>query len=247
MKSIYFFAAVLAVLVFSACSNEKDENNQNSDIDKNKSSSSNSDKSSSSNLGKSSSSNSGKSSNSNSGTDLGGCLIKRNGVNFQCLEENQYFGEEFCSVMGGEWVNSCPPGGTICEVESSGIPSTSHFYDEEHNPCSSLYSSSSIITNTPSSSSVKPSSSSGSTTKSGVCYFKDPDPDLDWEFCQEDKTGAMTQSRCAATNALMENYYVISFKDSCPSGYKYECEYVKEYIYFYGEDAEASDCELFED
>jgi len=224
MKNIYF-AAVLAILAFSACSNDPEDKNP----------------SSSSNLDKSSNSNSDNSSSSGGSSSPGGCLFKVQGADFQCIEENQVYGEQSCVIFGGEWVNSCPPGGVTCEIESGGIPSTSHFYDTEHNLCSSLPSSSSIGGSDPT-----PSSSSiGGGTQTGVCYFEHPD--IDWSFCVNSISDPITsKTECDLANLMMGGEYTTSFKTSCPPNPKYTCPVDDEIYYTYGEDADENDCEIFE-
>jgi len=70
----------------------------------------------------------------------GGCMIKSNGANFECVEEDAYWGsKQVCDGMKQEWVNSCPPGIVKCELESEGIKFVATFYNEEYisqsNPC----------------------------------------------------------------------------------------------------------------
>ncbi|GBU23447.1 hypothetical protein R83H12_00058 [Fibrobacteria bacterium R8-3-H12] len=74
-----------------------------------------------------------------SSSNPGGCLLKNQGVNFECVEEdNGYGSKQVCDGLRGEWVNSCPPGGVKCERENDGIKFVANFYDVEHNPCLSL-------------------------------------------------------------------------------------------------------------
>jgi hypothetical protein len=70
-------------------------------------------------------------------SDPGGCLLKNEGVNFECIEEDANYGsKQTCASLHGEWVSSCPSGGIKCELESSGIKFVATFYDEEYNFCS---------------------------------------------------------------------------------------------------------------
>jgi len=100
---------------------------------------------------------------------------------------------------------------------------------------SSALSSSSVSVN--SSSSMSSSSSSivqSSSSGYGACYFEDPEIS-DWAFCTEDKT------KCEQIDG-----FTVTYKDSCPTEYEVVCKYGESYFYFYGEEAEESDCELFE-
>ncbi|MDR2584321.1 MAG: hypothetical protein LBC75_12650 [Fibromonadaceae bacterium] len=253
MKNIYF-AVVLALLAFSACSNDPDDNSPSSSSKPDNSSSSNQDNSSSSNSDNSSSSNLDNSSSSKPDDDSnsGGCLTKRNGTNFQCLEKSEYFGEVLCTIIQGEWVDSCPPGGSICETESGGISTTSHFYDEENNPCSPLYSSSSIITNTPSSSSSSNVSSSSSNLGSRACYLALMIPNFG-DMCAESETEPATPSDCEelveVANSEVSGLYTGEIMDSCPSGFTLKCEIEADgedeggFMYFYGSMFTNATCE----
>jgi len=160
--------------------------------------------------------------------NLAGCLLKMNGANFECIEEDAYYGsKQVCDGMKGEWVNSCPPGGTKCEaIGSDGIKFVATFYTE-YNLCS----------NPSSSSGSKPSSNSNS--ESGVCYITNTNlPNSgDLKMCAEGITEPLTRSDCE--EIAEESGYDINFQNSCPSGQKLKCLIEDEdgagYMYVYGQ------------
>jgi hypothetical protein len=186
-------------------------------------------------------------SNSSSSSDgsPGGCLLKMQGVNFECVEEDKVYGsKQTCASLNGEWVNSCPSGVGKCELESGGVKFVATFYDEEYNPCSS----SSLESTTPSSSSSKPSSSSNSTSGSGsegVCYIPNITPEIDMGMCLEGKTEPITRSECEEFGE--EEELIVHFQDSCPSEHQLKCEENEGYIYLYGQAVTnpVITCELF--
>jgi hypothetical protein len=194
-------------------------------------------------------------SNSSSSSDgsPGGCLLKIEGVDFECIEEDNIYGsKQVCAGFHGEWVSSCPSGGVKCELESSGIKFVATFYAEEDNPCysslanivsssSSVLSSSSVV---PSSSSIVPSNSSSSSNSNpssdsnsehGVCYFNVFNL---YSLCMESITEPITRSEC---EEVSDEGFTASFLNSCPSGHKLMCEeYDDEYdvtysVYYYGD------------
>jgi len=102
-----------------------------------------------------------------------------------------------------------------------------------------------------SSSSSKPSSSSrasstpssNSNSTAGACYFTYNGDYFDWSFCLEYKTESITRTDCDEIGETISGF-TPSFKTSCPTGYRYTCDSDDPYIYFYGEDAEESDCDF---
>jgi hypothetical protein len=155
----------------------------------------------------------------NNSSSTGGCLLKIEGANQTCIEENQYYTKQSC-ITPYEWVSNCPSGGSKCEQDAGGYKTVTHYYTE-YSPCDGSFPSSS---SGPGSS---PSSSSGPGSNSGACYISNMYPGTDLAMCIED----ITSSECHRADDLG----TVDFRSSCPSGYLLDCEDEDgELIYYYG-------------
>jgi len=246
MKNVYiYFVAALAVLAFSACSTNDDDNPSSS------SSSSSAIKPSSSSAGgtKPSSSSTG-----GSGLRSGVCYFpnvyeNNDEVNYDmglCLEGiTESITRSDCEDLGEDMeatsnlLNSCPSGYKLkcIDDEEEGYY---YIYGQvlaDNNVTCEFFDLNSVTTSSSSAGGTRPSSSSAGGSETGVCYVNSSA--LDWQYCLDGKDDPITRSDCES--------YGNTFMKSCPPDPKFECDFIDTHISLYGEDAESSDCELFDD